>query len=330
MAQDVVRRLGNQGDISFFEYHSRQAALIALKFSAPGGGSRKAAMREGWGLCVELENTGNGGRPGGNPPLLLALAYGPAGKAELEQIHLSALDSVAPSQAERRYCGPVTEFAWPRGEMKKTELAELGITALMGEGDAPAAQALVDREYAVLGRYADTPLWQEAWTRFYRAIYRDSWERLADAAFQFERYWAVRDLYEGTAAAVNTDDGRAAANQAFAARTLAWVQSFAYERDAKGSDFVNLVSAAQEGRGDCDSRAMLWAIMLAQANIPSSIMVSKDYSHAMGLGDVAGAGARFEMNGKKWLVAETTSPVALGLIREDISGIAHWLGISFE
>jgi hypothetical protein len=97
-----------------------------------------------------------------------------------------------------------------------------------------------------------------------------------------------------------------------------------------GSDFVNLVSAVREGRGDCDSRAMLWAMILSQANIPSCIMVSGDYSHAMGLADINGTGARFEFEGKKWLVAETTAQIAPGLIRQDISGKANWLGVSFE
>jgi hypothetical protein len=97
-----------------------------------------------------------------------------------------------------------------------------------------------------------------------------------------------------------------------------------------GSDFVNLVSAAFEGRGDCDSRALLWAIVLAQANIPAAIMVSRDYSHAMGLGDIEGPGARVEAAGKKWLVAETTAPVAIGLIGKDLSDVESWMAVVFE
>jgi hypothetical protein len=110
------------------------------------------------------------------------------------------------------------------------------------------------------------------------------------------------------------------------AQALAWVQSFIYERDQTGSDFVNPVSAILEGRGDCDSRALVWAIILEQANIPAAMMVSQEYSHAMGLVDIAGPGARFEIENKKWLVAETTAPVSLGLIGQDVSGIEHWIG----
>jgi hypothetical protein len=176
--------------------------------------------------------------------------------------------------------------------------------------DPEAAQALVDREFALLRLQAATPHWQEAWKRFYRAIYRDSFDRLADAAFTLERSWRGEP-------------------REFAEKALGWVQSFHYERDLMGSDFVNLVSAALEGRGDCDSRAMLWAVILEQANIPAAIMVSREYGHAMGLADLEGPGARFEMGGISWLAAETTAPVALGLIDRDTAGSDHWLGISF-
>jgi hypothetical protein len=120
-----------------------------------------------------------------------------------------------------------------------------------------------------------------------------------------------------------------AADRILAEKALAWVQSFTYERDLLGSDFVNLVSAVFEGRGDCDSRAMLWAIIMEQANIPGAIMVSAGYSHAMGLVDLDGTGARFPLEGNHWLVAETTAPVPLGRIRADASEISQWLGITF-
>jgi hypothetical protein len=50
----------------------------------------------------------------------------------------------------------------------------------------------------------------------------------------------------------------------------------------------------------------------------------------MGLGDLEGPGARFEAGGKKWLVAETTAPVGVGLIEQGVSGVESWFGITFE
>jgi hypothetical protein len=75
---------------------------------------------------------------------------------------------------------------------------------------------------------------------------------------------------------------------------------------------------------------MLWAIILAHADIRAAMMVSRNYSHAMGLADIIGTGARFEAHGIQWLVAETTANVDIGLIAQDTSDPAHWLGILFE
>jgi hypothetical protein len=256
---------------------------------------------------------------------LLALAYGIAGKADLELLALSCLDSVAPAGAPQYYFGPVTEFTWPRGEPRETPLYNTGIRAPIAAGDAEAAQGLVDREFQVLRQYERSPQWQEAWRRFYRMIWRDSWERLAGALFQLERAWNAETLSTDQALS-----GAGLSDQALAAKALAYVQGFHYERDLMGSDFVNLVSAITEGRGDCDSRALLWALFLAQANIPAGIMVSRDYSHAMGIADIQGAGARFPLADKQYLVAETTAKVELGLIGKNVSETAKWLGVVFE
>ncbi|MDR2363482.1 MAG: GyrI-like domain-containing protein [Spirochaetaceae bacterium] len=319
LTADIQKRLGNRGEIVFFEYRNKKAALLELAFAAGEG-----AAFEGWGLCVELAK---GGEPTGpsSPPWLVALAYGPAGKGELQNLHLSALDSIAPSEADRYAPGPITEFTYPRGGRVTAKPAGLDLPVPLREFDAQGAQALVDREFAVLRLYGNSPVRKEAWARFYRAVYRDSFERLAGAAFALERYWNV------PAGNDPADPGTTAApDRALAEKALNWVQSFTYERDLLGSDFVNLVSAAFEGRGDCDSRALLWALILEQANIPGAIMVSAEYKHAMGLADLPGTGARFPLGDTRWLVAETTAPVSLGRIRADVSEISRWMGIRFE
>jgi hypothetical protein len=242
------------------------------------------------------------------------MAYGPAGKQGLEILHLSALDSIAPEWGDKLAPGPITEFSYPRENRVKASIFGLDCEAWIFEEDAEAAQALIDREFQVLRRYQNAPNWKEAWSRFYRAIYRDSFERLVDIAFQVERKLNVPPLE----------------NRDFANQALKWVQYFEYERDLFGSDFINLVSSATEGRGDCDNRAMLWAVILKQACIPSAIMVSRNYSHAMGLADLPGSGARFELKGQRLLVAETTANVPIGLIGETVSEIDQWLGVLFE
>ena len=309
LVQDVQRRLNNRGDVDSFRFRGREAFVIELNFPLAGAGGRTAAMT-GWAIALELGYA----PPGGPRPMLLALAYGPAEKADLLVFHLSALNSIAPEEGDRLAPGPISEFLYPRQTRISVPVFGMGIEAEIFAEDAEAAQALVDREFMLLYRYADAPNWQEAWQRFYRAIHRDSYCRLADLAFHVERKLNLPA----------TDD------RDFAEQLLRWVQTFKYERDLEGSDFVNLVSAATEGRGDCDSRAMLWALILRKANIPSGIMVSRHFGHAMGLAEVPGAGARFEVNGQRFLVAETTADVGIGLIDQEKSGVEHWLGIVFE
>ena len=308
LTRDVQERLNNRGDHESFQYRQRNGIVMELSFVLPGNGPMS-----GWALFLELAHPNQGS---GSPdrPLLLALAYGPDGRDDLFALHLSVLDSIIPEAADRFFPGPITEFGFPRETRLKAPVFGLDIYAYIYEEDAEAAQALIDREFLVLSRYLNAPNWQEAWKRFYRAIYRDSFDRLVDIAFQVERKLNVP----------------AREKRDFADQVLRWVQSFEYERDLLGSDFINLVSAATEGRGDCDNRAMLWAIVLRQAGIPSAIMVSRYYGHAMGLADLPGEGARFEVEGQRLLVAETTAHVAIGLIGETVSEIEHWLGILFE
>jgi hypothetical protein len=311
MSRDVKAKLDSSGDLDFFEYRGKKASLLELDFLLPGAG-----RMSGWAICVELRqpNTRPAGSSSISKPLLFAMAYGQAGKNELDVLHFSALDSIAPEESDRLAPGPITEYAYPEKTRIKAPVFALDCEAWIFEEDAEAAQALVDREFQVLRRYQNSQSWKEAWIRFYRAVYRDSFERLTDIAFQVERKLNVPPRE----------------NRDFAGQALKWVQSFKYERNLFGSDFTNLVSAAIEGRGDCDNRAMLWAVILKQACIPSAMMVSRNFSHAMGLADLPGSGARFELNGQKLLVAETTADVSIGLINEAVSEIDQWLGVLFE
>ncbi|MDR1325852.1 MAG: hypothetical protein LBK00_07450 [Treponema sp.] len=304
LAADIGQRLGNQGETDPFIYRRKNAVLMELRFMSGN------VRNEGWGLCVELDGEGRAQKP-----LLLALAYGLADRDDLQMLHFSALDSLAPTVSDVHAPGPITEYAYPRGDLLQTPVAGINIQALVYENDAEAAQALVDREFEILRQYLTSPLGKDAQLRFYRMIYRDSFERLANIAFTLERTWNIP----------------AQEPRSLASKALEWTQAFTYERDFMGSDFVNPVSAALEGRGDCDSRALLWAIVLEQANIPAAIMVSPYYSHAMGLADLIGEGVRFELApGENWLVAETTSHTSIGVIDKSVSDKRHWWGVPLE
>jgi len=306
LVDDINRRIGNSGEVDFFQYNGKQASVIKLAFG----------NYTGWGLAVELESSSAGNSR--NAPMLAALAYGPSSQRELELFHISALDSICPSAAERRYPGPLIEYSYPRGGARTAALADSGISARIYENDAEAAQVLIEREYNILQNYPNTPYLQQAWTRYYRFVYRDSYDRVTAAAA------ALVNGFGGNR--IGSDEEK----RAFAQRALSFVQGFKYERDLNGSDFLNLVSAVTEGRGDCDSRAVLWAIILSHAGIRSAFMVSYHYSHAMGLAEIAGTGARFESDGIRWLVAETTAEVEIGLINQEVSDPQYWFAVIFE
>jgi len=311
LVSDINRRIGNRGDVDFYSYRNRQAAIIKLTFGS----------YDGWGLCVEIGESAADSSPADTSavrPMLLALAYGPASARELELFHISALDSIAPSLAERHYPGPVIEYSYPRGEAKTSALGNSGVIAAVYENDAEAAQVLIEREFLILQNYSNTPFLQQAWSRYYRFIYRDSYDRVTAAADAFVRNWGGDNTV--------SDEGK----RAFAQRALTFVQGFNYERNLNGSDFVNLVSAVTEGRGDCDSRSVLWAIILSHADIRSAFMISYHYGHAMGLADIAGTGARFESGETRWLVAETTASVDIGLINQEVSDPQYWFAVIFE
>jgi hypothetical protein len=177
---------------------------------------------------------------------------------------------------------------------------------------------LIEREFAIMNAYINSPLLQQACIRYYRFIFRDSYDRINEALTA-----VMRNL--GGHTAFSDEEKRA-----FAQRALDFVQGFEYERDLSGSDFINLVTAITEGRGDCDNRAVLFALILASANIRSGIILSHHYSHSLGLADVAGTGARFEAAGVRFLIAETTANISLGLIDQEMSDPRHWFAIVFD
>ena len=302
LVTDVNSRISNKGDVDYFIYNGRQAAIMKLTF----GGN------DGWGLAVELDSSS------GRTPMLLALAYCPANRTDLELFNISALDSICPSPAERFYPGPIMEYSYPRGAQRNTPLAVRGLNALVYENDAEAAQVLIEREFLIMQAYISTPYLQDACIRYYRFIYRDSFDRITSAVSEI--------AYNFGGHLILTDEQK----RIFAQRALSFVQGFNYERDLNGSDFLNLVTAVTQGRGDCDSRAMLFALILTHVDIQSAIMISHQYSHAMGLVDIAGNGARFESYGIQWLVAETTANIDIGLIAQDQNDPRNWFIVLFE
>jgi hypothetical protein len=303
LAKDRLAKLGSKGDTTPYTYEGRNAVLAELGFALDGTGQK------GYGLFIE-------GRKKAGEGSYALLAYAPESDFEAySDFILSCLDSFSVDAAARRSPGPVSQFTldWPpaRDKEKSVALVGGGSAKLPWSDDEAAQEAETDkREYKVLTAYADEPdIWKDAWARFYRMAYRESAARLDRLALE-------------TAKAVPADDPTETAR-----RVLAWVQSFVYERDEKGTDFVPPLAAAYGATGDCDSRAVVAAALLERLGIDAILMVSRDYSHALLGVDVPGGGQRFALGGKSYLVGETTAKVGLGMIAANMADWTKWLGI---
>jgi hypothetical protein len=249
---------------------------------------------------------------------LAALAFSPLEDfAAYQDTLLSTLDSIALGEKGLMEPGPVSRALspYPDGEREQYRLKFGGkeIPLSLSPQALTASQELIEREARVLLPYGGTEYVEAAWTRYYRMLYRDLYRR-------------SRPIYSALRQQLSPEDH---SDYEIAALLLAWVQDFTYERLDTLSDCLSPITAAVEHRGDCDSRGLLYSILLRYYGIDSVLMVSSVYGHSMVGVDVEGKGARFGHNGKNYLVAETTDRVEIGLIDRGMADPNNWLGIDF-
>ncbi len=301
MAARMLETLESKGQSSRFVYEGRRAVIAELSFSLDG------SPRRGYALFI------SGLPPSGKSFALFAHARASQFESSVDFI-MSSLDAFSIDRAARRSPGPISQFllAWPcpRPETKTVALSAGPIGLPWSAEEAGQELLTVQREYRVLTTYLESrTLWVDAWARFYRMVYRESASRLDSFTEAFAR-------------SLPADDPTECARQ-----VLAWVQGFHFERDLSGLDFVPPLVAAFERRGDCDSRAMVMAMILERLGIDCVLMLSRDYSHAMLAVDVPGGGQRFSYTGRQYLVAETTAKVGLGMIDPSQADFSKWLGV---
>jgi hypothetical protein len=279
MATDLLGQMGSKGEISRFAYQGRGAVIADLSFAVDG------VPRTGYALFI----TGSSE----NSYALVASAP-TSGFDFYSELIISCLDAFSIDRAARRFPGPVSQFLFPwpvvRAEKRATALPGSSVMLPWSSEEQRHALSVVEREYRVLASFAGSvTLWADAWARYYRMVYKESAARLDSFTKAFSDSLPANDPTES------------------ARRVLAWVQGFIYERDFSGIDFVPPLTAAFEQRGDCDSRAMVMAIILERSGIDSVLLISREYSHAMLAVDVPGGGQRFTYNGTAYLMAETTA-----------------------
>jgi len=305
IADNTMGKLGSKGQREDFIYEDRKAVFMELLFSQNG------VQEQGYGIAIE-------GRPGHGSaaaePSFALLSFTAAASFEAySDFIISCLDSFSVDQMGRRSPGPVSQYvlAFPpkRDSSKSITFHGTKLNIPWSADEATQVEDTANREYKILTVYADNEqLWPAAWARFYRMIYRESSRRLDQLA-------ALLDP-------LLPDDPTNAARM-----LLQWTQDWTYERDLQGIDFVDPLTATAEARGDCDSRAMVLAILLERRGIDAILMVSREYSHALVGIDVPGGGQRFDFQGKKWLVGETTAHVGLGMIAATQADWSKWMGI---
>jgi hypothetical protein len=227
---------------------------------------------------------------------------------------LSCIDSFAPAEEDRLYPGPVSQFYlnFPpeRDGSAKLQFGGESFSFAVTKDEVDANTALIEREARILDS-ADGKIRNKAWERYYRIIFRDSYMRLAPLTD------ALKPVLEKTAK-----------GNALPAALLSWFQGFSYSRTGTFSDFQSPLDCVLSSTGDCDSLGMAYIIILRQLGYDAILLVSEKYAHAMAAVDIAGEGARFTFEGKRYLVAELTDKVAIGRINQNTADPAFWLPVA--
>jgi hypothetical protein len=228
----------------------------------------------------------------------------------------SAIDSFALDKEGLLYPGPVSQFLYPfPGPDQKEHKIPFGegtLSLLVDDNETEASQVIIEREAIVLASYKQNRL--KAWERFFRIIYRDTYHRLDKLYSELELEYQKQGQNK----------------KEMIVNILSWIQDFTYSRSQTIADFQSPLAAAILHEGDCDSRAMLYLILLHHMGADAILFVSAQYSHsAVGLHyDVLKKpGATMEFEGKHYLYAELTAKVDIGMIARDVADPSGWIPI---
>ena len=221
----------------------------------------------------------------------------------------------------RREPGPMSAFFQKAATNPKLEKAEvaglpspLALTYNLDRDEG--IQATIERETRLLmaqvgPQVSDQKVLAPGWSRFYRQIYRDLYSSLTPVS----AYWQSQ-VAQGK---VTRD--------ALPQTVLTWLQSFTYFQKSGIYAVETPWQTLRDHKGDCDSLALIYLALMDQMGFHGILMVSAPYSHAMAALDLPGGGARFPFADQKWLVAEMTTKVNLGMIAQDMADPSQWIGV---
>ena len=286
---------------SAYMYSGKSAHLAQVEFQ------QQNRQFQGYLLCIESHRVD-----------VVIVGFALKGKLRSYQdTLLSAIDSFGLGDRGLIEPGPISQSVspYPARDTERFEISFAGrsIPLAFSSAAIEATQEVIEREARVLSVYGGTDLAESAWKRYYRLVYRDLFVR-------------SRPIYSALHTYLSPQDH---SPREIAVALLKWVQGFEYERLETLSDCLTPLRAAVESRGDCDSRGLLYTILLHHYRIDAILMVSSVYKHSMVGVEIEGQGARFPYLGERFLVAETTDDVEIGLIDQSMSNTNAWIGIDF-
>ncbi len=270
----------------------------------------------GWAICAPLEKQG---------AFVVVLAYTTADtRQSCNPFIMSILNSLCTDENFYCYPGIIATYAFPYEGYREISLNIQNnlITTEIDKSDIDAAQFVLEMEYNVLLLYSKHNLWKEAWQRYYRMVYRDSYGRLIPVSTA-----VIEKLYPLCEKANPSNP-----SLTYAQTILSWVQTFDYKRDnqsASTTDFTNLPAVLCGKGNDCDSRSMLVCVLLRAAGFESFMLISREYSHAMTTFENPAPGQKYEVEGteREFLMGETTAKVTWGTIAQEHADRSKWIPV---
>ena len=306
----ALGKLSAKTDIDTFKWSGQSCSISSFSMSID-------QTYKGWAVCapVKIQNA-----------FVTLLCYAPEKQeAACEQFIMSTLNSLCIDDYQFNIPGIITSYAFPSEGKKNINLQIDGkqIATSIDKADVEAADFTVELEYAVLTLYAKHNLWKEAWQRYYRMIYRDSYGRLQKVS---------QDIYK-TLYPYAESNNPSNADITYAQMLLTWTQNFNYQRakTAKASDFTSLPAMLNGTGNDCDSRSMLLCVLLKSCGIDSILLFSPEYSHAIAATDITAPGQTYKLkeNGKDYIFGETTAKVTWGMIAQEHNDRSKWIPVIF-
>lgn len=300
----ISRELDSSGEGESFLFEAKDSYFASITFESSG------FYYKGYLVCIEGEFED-----------VVLLAFSDEVSYDLtHDFLLSSIDSFSLNESGLKNPGPVSQFYYPWPGRDKTinylTMDAKKIPVSFDTKEIDAAGILIEREARILIQYTNSRLSDSAWARYYKLIYRDNFNRLRRIA--------------RIAASEIADDFESFSAFERSSMLLSWIQEFEYIRTGTLSDFMGPVDTVFAAAGDCDSRSLLYVMLLEYNGIDSILMVSSEYSHSLTGVAVKGSGAHYNYEGSEYLIAETTDNVSIGLIDRAMADPEKWMGIKFK